>query len=215
MATPKRAGLPSFWSTTIAKVLAGDMPCLLSPWHRGHYNWPKRPQAPSMALWKAKHTDLLQQTHAAYRAEGWRCQLESFFKVEGGTAVVSGKADLICQQKDKRPLIVDVKTGDPRESDVIQVLLEMVMIPLAWGSPSMQFAGRVIYAPPLPAVDLTPAQATEMAPRIFAMLKKLGTMPQPEPSPGEHTCQFCEIPDGDCDARWKANGAPVATSMEF
>ena len=132
--TSRREGKPAFWVSQIAKVLVGDQPCLLAPWLAGHFQIKKSQRdSASLATWKANHTELLQRTVKRYRSEGWKCDVERFFKVEGVSAILSGKADLIAQQKDRRPQIIDVKSGQPSESHVVQVCLEMIAIPLAWG----------------------------------------------------------------------------------
>jgi hypothetical protein len=167
----------------------------------------------SLAIWKANHTKLLSETVDKYKADGWKCQVERFFKVTGQTAIISGKADLIVQKPDERPVIIDVKSGSPRDSDVTQVLSEMILIPLAWNSPGMTFAGRVIY--PSHTVEALPASAAEMKPKLFDLLKRLGLMRRPDASPSEHSCRFCDCTDADCLDRWKAEDAPVSTTVEF
>ena len=131
----------------------------------------------------------------------------------GQTAILSGKADLILRQDGKRPRIVDVKSGQPRESDVAQVLVEMVMIPLALGSPDMRFDGEVIY--PTYSVPIPPSKADEFRPKVFAFLKQLGTMDRPEAAPSESSCRFCEVPDSLCAERWKSGEAKPAVTELF
>ncbi len=213
MSTP-RQGLPTFWSTHIAKVLVGDQPCLLAPWLSGHFTLEKRRRdQTSLVKWKADHTALLEKTTAQFRADGWKCSVESFFKVVGQTAILSGKADLILQAPDRRPRIADTKSGTPRESDLAQVMIEMVAIPLAWNSPSMIFEGEVVY--PDHTVRITPAQAEEMKPRIFAVLRQLGKTDRPVASPSESTCRFCDVPDELCGDRWTDANAPAPIRTEL
>ena len=210
MPTTKRDGLPAFWTTHIAKVLVGEQPCYLAPWLSGHYKLEKstRDQG-SMALWKANHTELLNKVIEKYRADGWKCSVEKFFRVTGQTAVISGKADLIAQQTDHRPVIVDAKSGAEKESDAAQVMIEMILIPLAWNAPAMIFDGIVDYG--TYQVKVTPGQAAEMKPKLFALLKKLATMERPAASPSESACRFCEVPESKCPDRWKDDMAPAAT----
>jgi hypothetical protein len=207
----RRDGLPAFWTTHIAKVLCGDQPCFLPVWLNGHHILPKRPSSASLAKWKAEHTALLQKTTESYKAAGWNCRVESFFKVTGQTAILSGKADLICQQADKRPLIVDVKSGSPKDSDVSQVLIEMIAIPLAWNSTSMIFDGAVVYADV--TIPLRPSDAESLKPQVFALLKRLALMSKPDPQPSASACKYCEIPDSLCGQRFEESPQVAATEM--
>lgn len=215
MATTKRNGLPEFWSTHIAKVLSGDQPCYLAPWLTGHYKIEKRHRdQASLAVWKSNHSEQLKATVDRYRGLGWKCTVEQYFRVTGQSAVLSGKADLICQQTEKRPLIVDVKSGEPRDSDVIQVMIEQIAIPLAWGAPVMQFDGEVVYQ--THSVEISPHEAAEMKPKVFGLLKRLGTMPRPEASPSQGTCRFCDVSEADCPDRWDDGVAPaVAQTVDL
>lgn len=212
MPTTKRDGLPSFWSTHLAKVLVGDQPCQLAAWLPAHYKIEKRPREDegSLVTWKANHSAQLRETVERFEELGWKCSVERFFRVTGKAAILSGKADLIAQQTNKRPLIVDVKSGNPRDSDAAQVMVEMCMIPLAWNSPGMIFDGQVIY--PTHSVNLTPAQAAEFKPRLFAVLKKLGTMGRPQASPSQGSCRFCDISEADCPDRVSSDTEPAVTT---
>ena len=206
--------LPAFWCTAIAKSLSGDQPCQLSTWIGGRAK-EKRPREDtgSLAIWKTNHTALLGKTVSRLTGDGWKCSVESFFRVTGQHAAISGKADCIAQQADKRPLIVDVKSGAPKESDIIQVAIEMVMIPLAWESPSMIFDGKVIYK--AHEVPVTQTQKADLKPKIIALLKHLGTMPRPEASPSFCNCRFCDVPDSECPDRFKAESEPQLQMTEL
>lgn len=203
MASVPRDGLPEFWCTKIAKVLVGDQPCLLEPWLSGHYKLEKRKRDDSgfLVKWKADHSALLQETTRLRAADGWDCRVESFFKVKGQTAILTGKTDLILQKANFRPCIVDVKTGTPKDSDTAQVLIEMIAIPMAWESPSMIFNGEVVYVDH--TVKLTPDQAEAIKPKVFALLKHLGMARRPDASPSQGACRFCDVTDAECQQRWK------------
>ncbi len=145
---------------------------------------------------------MLQVHVAEMRNAGYHVDVERFFRVTGKYAVVSGKVDAILRMDGKRPIIVDFKSGKPRDSDVGQVLLEMVMIPLAWEAPDMQFAGQVIYKND-PPVQLMAKQALDLKPKLFALLKQLGTMERPTPSPSRDACRYCSVPDEECGQRFQ------------
>lgn len=208
--TPKE-GLPSFWVTHLAKVLIGENPCLLQPWIASRFNWPKTVSA-GMSAWKEAHTTALRALAEQYRKQGYKVDLERFYRVTGQTAVLSGKADLIATKANERPLVIDVKTGVARDSDVAQVIISMLMLPLAWNV-SMTFSGLIVY-PDREGVDVTARQAAELKPKVFALLRELGTMPKPVPSPGKDACRYCDVPDSECGVRWKDEDVEAAT-MEF
>lgn len=208
-----RSGLPSFWVTHLAKVLVGEQPCLLQPWLQGRFTLPRR-QSGDLADWKANHTELLQKTVRERADAGWKCRTESFFRVTGQHGIVSGKADLILQQADKRPRIVDCKSGKPKDSDTMQVMLEQVLIPLAWNAPGMQFEGEIVYANGN-GIVLMPQDAAKQRGRIFTMIRELATMARPAPSPSRDSCLFCDVPDSECGQRWKEENDSVAVTNEF
>lgn len=215
MASEPRKGLPSFWSTTLAKVLVGDQPCNLSAWLSGHFDLEKRDRddQSNLTKWKVEHTALLEALANNCLADGWTIRKEQFFRVKGQTAILSGKADLVTQgRQDRRPTIWDCKSGKPRESDTAQVLIEMVMMPLAWRAPGMQFDGAVYYADGT-TIWLTPADVKAFKPRLFAKLRELGRTERPAAAPSRDACRFCDVSEIDCPDRFK--GQPDAETTEF
>jgi hypothetical protein len=74
----------------------------------------------------------------------------------------------------------------------------------------MTFDGEVVYQDH--RVFVPHRQAEDLKPKVFALLKKLGTMDQPEPSPSEGACRWCPVPEDLCQARWTEQTAPVLTS---
>jgi len=197
-----REGLPSFKTTSLAKVLVGEQPCYLSPWIQGHFKIQKATRDCSgLALWKANHTAALNTVVERFKAEGWKCSVERYFRVTGQTAILTGKTDLIAQRPDNRPRIVDVKSGQPRESDVAQVMIEQTAIPLSWQSPHMIFSGEVIYADH--TVSIPAAHADELKPKLFLLLKRLATPQRPDAVPSESNCRFCDVSKADCPERYE------------
>jgi hypothetical protein len=174
----------------------------------------KRPreQRGALAVWKAKHTELLHGIVTRLKGEGWSVDVERYWRVTGTTAIIAGKADCICQAKARRPLIVDAKGGEPRDSDVAQVLIEMVMVPLAWDRPTMVFDGLVLYEDH-PPVAVTPAQADVFRPRVMATLRQLGSPERPDARPGRDSCRFCDVPDSECSVRYTEES--TAHTSEF
>lgn len=204
MASTLRNGLPEFWTTALAKALSGDQPCHLAPWLAAHYRLEKRERddesQAKLAKWKADHSAMLTSQVEKMRSEGWKVDVERYFKTHGQKANVAGKADIVAQKADVRPLIVDVKSGSPRDSDVLQVIVEMILIPMAWEK-RMIFSGLVVY--PTHEVNIKASEAEELKPRLFALIKKLSITTRPDPSPGKLQCKFCDVSEFDCPDRWK------------
>lgn len=207
--------LPEFWATSVAKVMVGEQPCFLSVWAKPHLGFAKPMESPEkqaqMAAWKVRHAELLDREAAKARAEGWRVSKEQFFRVKGQVAQIAGKVDLILQAPERRPTIVDAKGGEPRDSDVIQVLIYMVMLPIAWGAPSMVFNGEVRYA--TQTVPVTPQQAAAFKPKLGEMMRRLGNPERPVAAPSRDACRFCTVPAEVCAERYV--DVPDAETTEF
>ena len=195
-----RDGLPSFFATGLAKALVGEQPCLLAPWVFAHLQIEKRPRdGSSLAQWKMNHTDRLHREVDRLKADGWTCTIERFFRLTGQTAILSGKPDIVAQKAECRPRIVDIKTGQERESDTAQVLCYMYALPIVWRAPYMQFEGQVVY--PGHTVTIHPTAVDDFKSKLFALLKRLASQDRPEASPSVGSCRFCEVPESECSER--------------
>lgn len=190
---------PEFWATSIAKVMVGEQPCDFSVWLPGHFDIAKRDRGGDLTGWKIRHTEMLRKQAESLRAEGWKVDKERYWRVEGKAATLAGKIDIIAQAPDRRPLLVDTKGGRPSDSDVAQVLIYMVMLPIAWGS-SMIFNGRVVYE--THQVDITPREAEEFKFRLFETMRRMGVDVPPPAHPSRDACKFCPVGSADCAVRY-------------
>ncbi len=91
---------PYIWVTWLPKLLSGDNSCDFSAWFRIHHlsgSWSKVRSNFNSARWNAEHTDLLRECADAYRARGYNVFIENqnHFRLQGQTALLSGKPDLI------------------------------------------------------------------------------------------------------------------------
>lgn len=205
-----KSGLPYFYATVIAKALVGDKPCLLEPWLKSRFEIQKRERGAHFAKWKVDHTAMMETEIAILKAAGWRLRVEQYFRLTGKQAVLGGKPDIIAQQINKRPMVIDCKSGVPRDSDVTQVQIYMIAIPLVWGAPEIIFNGEVAYIDhrvPVPAGSLD-----AIRPRVFAMLRQLAAETRPDAVPSEGACRFCDITKTDCPERWDEGSQAVLTS---
>lgn len=210
MSTP-RPGLPQFYATGLAKILVGEQPCRLEAWLKGHLNIEKRQS--DFTAYKIRHTELLTAEVERLKAEGWKVTVERFLRIKGATAILTGKPDIIAQKPNWRPKVVDVKGGAPKESDVAQVQIYMVAVPMAWNAPGMIFDGQVVYASPTLPVLVKAASIPTFKPKLFSLLRELAVYPnRPDASPSESNCRFCDVTEADCPSRWNEADAEVLTS---
>lgn len=175
--TTKRHGLPYVWPTWVTGLLSGDKQCTFALWYRAHFKYEKRrDDSFDSAAWSAGHQQLLLRRVKELSADGWTCRVEgqNDFKLKGRTALLSGKPDILAL-RDGEVLVVDCKTGKPRNSDFWQVLVYMVAVPrtVPFKEPVTRFRGEVCY--PHGSVVIDPEELTpEREEAIFAMLRTAG-----------------------------------------
>ena len=202
MAT-KRDGV-FVWITWLAKVMAGEQACEWASWFKAHFeNYTKAPSDFDTAKWKIEHTRKLRELRLECQKLGARVFLEGENQIRYTTpsgVTVVGKPDLI-SVKDRMATIYDVKTGQPKSSDQVQVMLYMHLLPKAVAAyRGMQPAGCVVYRDS--RVDI-PAAATD---ETFAQNLDyfLGILASEEPAmkvPSHNECRFCDIAKSECPER--------------
>lgn len=213
-ATTRRHGGNYCWVTWLTGLLAGDKHCLFAAWYRAHFKYEKRRDDNfDSAAWSAAHNALVLKRKAELEADGWTVTVEgqNDFKLKGKAALLAGKPDLIAVRKGEA-LVVDCKTGRPRNSDFWQVLL--YLLALRFTRPGLPpVSGEVCYPDsPLTVVrdDLTPAREGQ----IYALLRDVGSDDRPETTPSKHECSFCDI--ADCADRFvEADEQPTAETVNF
>lgn len=200
MAARKR-GLPYLYVTWLAKALANEKACLYSVWFRSRFSYEKfEEQAGDLVKWNRDHSKLMAERRRQLEAQGYTCRVEeaNAFKLEGSTAIVAGKMDLVAT-KDDHMLIVDGKTGRDRESDVWQVLLYLWTAPKIWRVPA-NLEGEVHYSHG--DISLTPDELNdERVTKIVNLIKVVAADAQPTKTPTRDNCRFCNIGPVDCPQR--------------
>ena len=149
MAEP-RSGGPYIWVTLLSKLLAGEDSCEAASWfkaqHESH-SWERGPSTFDSAQWQIEHTDLVHDVREDLISKGCQVSVErqNEFRLQGKTATLAGRPDLIALG-DGFTTVVDAKTGRPKDSDVVQVLIYMWALPLALPQyRGMALDGRVAY----------------------------------------------------------------------
>ena len=126
----RRSHGPYIWLTWLSKLLAGETVCPWSVWFRANHDsgsWQPIASDFDEATWKARHTRALTDRATRFTAHGLQVRLEdqNAFRLRGKTAALGGKPDIIASpaRDATRGTVVDVKTGRPKASDIVQVQL--------------------------------------------------------------------------------------------
>jgi CRISPR/Cas system-associated exonuclease Cas4 (RecB family) len=208
----RRDGKAYLWVTWVAKLLGGQQ-CLWSAWFKGHYAYTKfEEEAANLVEWNRDHNRLMRDRRLELERDGWLVTAEdqNSFKLQGESAVLAGKPDLIAR-KDDQILVVDGKTGRERDSDVWQVFLYLFALPRCREdiTPGPGLAGEVHYQKgdrrvPVPFRDLTPKRTND----LVSLIKVLGASTAPSKAPSREECRRCNISAADCPERVSEHQEP-------
>jgi PD-(D/E)XK nuclease superfamily len=193
------------WVTWLAKLMSGDHSCEWAPWFKTHYQGHTKVDGGfDSASWKVRHTRLLRETRIARQRAGETLLVESQTAFRLSLAdprlVLAGQADLV-SLSGSRPTIIDVKTGQPRAADELQVMIYMWALPqgsgdLAGSSPE----GLVVYED-----HQVPIAATRIDDRfrddLGYFLRLLASDEPAHRVPSWPNCRFCDIGSDDCSSR--------------
>lgn len=194
------------WVTWLSKLMAGEANCQWSAWFRSHYTgYTKAPGDFQLATWTVEHTQLLDELTKERSALGETIYKESqndFRATRPSGLAIAGRPDLISVEPDSGHCIVyDTKTGSPRQSDIIQVALYMMLLPYA--TPlykGKKLDGCVVYKTnrsPVPHQIID----DKFQKNVTYFLNILESSTPPEKLPTHVGCRFCDITSEDCPER--------------
>lgn len=194
---------PFIWVTWLSKLMAGERQCQWATWFRSHYDWNKVPSGCDLARWTADHAELLRARRATLEAQGFTVYTEeqNSFTLMGTAGIeVSGKPDIVAI-RGQDTYVEDCKTGSPRHSDHLQVLVYMLSLPHVEGHcKGRRLEGRIVYKGMV--VDVPSSRIDNELRDLFrkTVLTVGGAEPAKKvPSWGE--CRYCDISKGDCPER--------------
>ncbi len=145
-----RRELPYVWVTWLAKLITGQTQCTWAPWFKAHYTEYARAKTDfNLSQWRADHgravdelareRELLGETVYKEERNGFRVRLTK-------RLVLAGRPDLVAVGPDGRATVYDVKTGQERESDIAQMKLYLLCLPVgSWQWKAKALAGCVVY----------------------------------------------------------------------
>ncbi len=202
--TVKREGT-YVWATWLSKLMAGDISCEWAPWFRSHYQkYAKAPSDFDLATWQMRHTRLLRELRIEQQATAEQVLVEGqtqfYFETPQSGLVVSGKPDLLAISG-KTVEVCDCKTGQPRGSDGVQIMIYMYCIPRS--KPELRektLKGQIVYADH--RVDIPPSVINEEFEKNFGYF--LDILDSDEPAnkvSSARECKFCDIGKADCPER--------------
>lgn len=197
----KRTGKPYIWVTWLAKLLGGNQ-CVWSAWFKAHFKYDKYEEmATDLVKWNRDHTKLMAARKRALEADGWTVTTESDndFKLEGASAVVAGKPDLVAT-KPGYTLLVDGKTGRERDSDVWQVLLYLFAIPKCRPELKDTLEGEVHYRDNDVTITLDQLTPERMS-TVVNLIQAIASDTPPPKKPSRDECKRCNIGPKDCPER--------------
>lgn len=213
----RRSGKKYTWVTWAAKILGGDQ-CLYSIWFKSTYKFAKLPErdAEKLQQWNREHNQMMRNRRLLLEENGWQCQSEVEFKLEGERAILAGKEDLVATMPG-RILIVDGKTGRRRDSDFWQVLLYLyarLHQPRREEGLATKLGGEVFYRSGKP-VTVSVSDVERNEPAIIQLMQIVASDEAPSANPDRHECARCPIRPEDCRHRYADADQMVATTGAF
>lgn len=219
------------WPSWICKIVAGEEQCYWKYWFKAHYMHDKKPSDFNLTNWTIQHNQQLHQRRDALKRLGFKIFIEdqNAFKMnmiiplktgecipkECAHITISGKADIVAIGEDKDEkitnkmhkihLVEDIKTGSPKTSDHVQVILYMLWLPLAIPQyKNVKFSGCIVYKQGIPNVDIPPlaAQDASLKQYIWDTIKKFaGDENDCCKVPSVRECSRCDILKIDCSEK--------------
>ena len=181
-------------------------------------SWEKMPDAEGegLANWKLRHPEVLFETREKWRADDYTVysENENRFRLKGraGTLFI-GKPDLVARKGDEG-IIIDVKTGMPREADIFQVMCYMWGVPLDQNlnHHGVKFDGLLVYDDGTTRRISAAAIDEAFVERLGRLITRVAGEAPAVKAPSWQECQFCKITSTDCPERVEEE--PEATGTE-
>ncbi len=193
---------PYVWVTWITKILAGESSCVWSAWLRAHFHTAKPSTDFDLASWQMAHSSLLRKTIAEHERQGYKVYAEgqNAFFLRGKAGVLSGKPDVVAV-KGRAGWVIDTKTGAPKASDRIQVMVYMWALPKTTAAfAGVGFDGKVVYRASYHIVTADEIDS-DFANSVAELMREVCGDTEPHKAPSYGECQYCPVTLEDCSDR--------------
>jgi hypothetical protein len=189
------------WVTWIAPLLAGTNSCVWAPWFKAHFYFQKVGEF-DQDKWLAEHRPLVEYWRDKLGSDGFTVTEENDnkFTLSSGSIVLAGQPDLVAVGAE-RAIVVDCKSGMPRPTHRIQVMIYMAALSSA--RPDLKgrpIEGLIRYPDDyleIPASDVD----SEFRSRLRTTIHAIAGDPVPAREPTFNNCRFCPIGPADCPDR--------------
>ena len=200
---PTRRKFPYIWTTWLPRLLTGENSCEWAAWFKAHHeSWERVPSDFDQTQWLLNHTALLAEHKAEWAERGNTMYVENqnSFRLEGETAILAGRPDLIVMRGEDA-LIIDVKTGREQPSHRVQVMIYKFAIPRALPQyRDVGIAGEVVYPTKTDRVPVG-ALAGQFIDQLGSLIRRLASDTPAQRVPSRIECSFCDITKADCPDR--------------
>ena len=193
-----KPGKPYVWPTWITGLLAGTDKCQWRAWVKSRYRYEKRQETPDdkarLEGWVKIHDQMVLDRAARERAQGRtvRIEDENSFRLEGSTATVGGKPDIVIIEGDKQACVVDEKSGKVKEQYIWQVLIYMFAFKVLRQN-TWKVRGEIEYTSNF-IVPIAPEQLNkESQAKIGEVLQMIGRAEAPPTTPSKWECLYCDV----------------------
>ena len=189
---PPRREHPYIWATWLPRLLIGENSCEWTVWFKAHHqNWTRVPSDFNQAEWMLNHTALLNDQKSQWEARGddVRVEAQNAFRLQGRTATLAGKPDIIVV-RDDHALIIDVKAGREQPSHTVQMMIYMYALPRALPQyREAKLSGEVVY--PTQTVKVPRGGLDQsFIRRLVALIQRVAA---PEPPPTTASASECQV----------------------
>lgn len=189
---------PFIYVTWLKNYLIGDDLCRWSVWHRIYHHYEEAKSNFDSVRYTIEHTAMRERVQKHFAQNGYEVLPEVPVSIYGKVAQLKGRIDLVALRNDKN-LIVEVKTGRPRPSDKIQLMLYLWALPKTYSRfRGASFDGLLIYDSH--EIEISALEVDEVFVNHFKQFTQDILSNEPDrkyPSPRE--CAWCRI--ADCDER--------------
>jgi hypothetical protein len=199
---------PSIWVTWLAKLMTDEIHCSWSVWFRTHYKYEKLNRNFDSAKWNANHQALLNDRLADLQVQSFKvfAEGENWFEIIGKSYLVkvSGKPDILAI-RNGQAWVEDCKTGKKKNSDLYQILLYMLLLPLSHQKcRATKLEGRLVY--PDTVMEISSDQVNkEFKAQFRETIAMLSQPVCPRKVACFQECQYCDISAQYCPERVEDN----------